>query len=666
MARRFSLPLLFLILALGEVNACRGAVQDDEAPLPEFAIARLGTSRFRHNLRYGSGFASLAFSPDGAMLAATCDKGLALWDAATGKPVSWFPPSALIKAAAFTPDGKKLITFGHAPPPQPRDFRKEMRRLQHWEVGAGKLLQQIEFERTRVYPSSEFPHVSPDGKFFVHTNGKEVVVWDAMACKIHASVPEKVTYWSPIALSRDATTLAVVRDGLTENELNIYDLPDAKLRHRIFRERTAHYAPAFSPDGKFLVTAARDSLLVYDPESGKLIREIPNMRGMVAFSADGKQMACADRKGIQLYALPAFTEVRRFDEMRESVYAIAFSPDGKRLASGHDQTVVLWDVATGKQSNAPDGHQSAVCALAFSADGKTLASGSDGDGVACIWDVAKRQVRTRLTGHLRAAASVAISADGKMLASGDGSPTYQTGGGETHIRLWDLESSKLLRKFPAHLNGVTSLDFAPDGKTLVSGGLDARVRLWNVADGARLGQVRGGDAHHWGQFSRDGKQLLVADGSGALSIWNSDLKQKHHDLLKPEVHGRRIELAAHSADGKRVIAANSGSGRKQPTILRQWETATGNSRVTEDTGISMLAVRRCALSPEGRILATLSAIVGGHVELWDTDTRTLLGRLPEHTWYINTMAFSPDGQTLATASMETTIMLWDVRKATKK
>src|SRR5262249_44428584 len=85
-------------------------------------------------------------------------------------------------------------------------------------------------------------------------------------------------------------------------------------------------------------------------------------------------------------------------------------------------------------------------------------------------------------------------------------------------------------KFPAHLNGVTSLHFAPGGKTLASGGLDARVRLWNVADGARLGQVRGGGGYHWARFSRDGKMLLVAD-SGSLSLWQPDLKQKIRSLV---------------------------------------------------------------------------------------------------------------------------------------
>ena len=564
MARRLSLLVTLAIFWGGDWNSCCASqLDDDGAPLSEFAIARLGTLRFRHNLRFGSGFATLMFSPDGKIVAATCDKGLAMWDAATGKNVSWFPPNPSIKAAAFTPDGKKLITCSHSPV-KPRDFRTELRLLEHWEVGTGKRLRQFEFERNRGESSTEFPMISADGKFLIHTSGKEVVVRDAVIGPPVARVEENLNYWAPFALSKDGATLAIVRKGgINENELCIYDIPGAKLRQRIFRENTAHYATAFSPDGKFLVSACRDSLCVWDPENGKLIREVAISCVRIAFSADGKLMACADRKGIQLYAVPTFAEVRRFEGMPTSVYSLAFSPDGKRLASGHDQVVLLWDVATGKQVHAPVGHQSSVCSLAFSADGKTLASGSDGDGVACLWDVGKRDVRTRLTGHYRAAAAVAISPDGAMIATGDGSPTYQTGGGETHIRLWDLRM-KLLRKFPAHINGVTSLDFAPDGKTLVSGGLDARVRLWNVADGVRLGQVRGGDAHHWGQFSRDGKSLLVVDGSGGISLWQTDMKQKLHDLLEPGDRHAPVHLAAFAGDGSRVVAAWSG-------LLQTWQ-----------------------------------------------------------------------------------------------
>ena len=116
------------------------------------------------------------------------------------------------------------------------------------------------------------------------------------------------------------------------------------------------------PDGKLLVTAARDSLCVWDPAMESFCVRFWHWRGMVAFTSDAQQMACADYKGIQLFSVPDFAEIRRFEQHRDNVYALTFSPDGKRLASGHDQVVVLWDVATGKQVRTADGHHIDLCA----------------------------------------------------------------------------------------------------------------------------------------------------------------------------------------------------------------------------------------------------------------------------------------------------------------
>src|SRR5262249_43060980 len=124
-------------------------------PLPEMALARLSTVRWRQHLRSGSGFTAVAFSPDGKLLASTGDVGLSLWDVATGKPVGWPRTETGIKAAAFAPDGKTLITEGRdLNRRNPRDPFQSKRLIQHWEVGTGKLLRQVEMLRSQ--DTSEF------------------------------------------------------------------------------------------------------------------------------------------------------------------------------------------------------------------------------------------------------------------------------------------------------------------------------------------------------------------------------------------------------------------------------------------------------------------------------------------------------------------------------
>src|SRR5260370_15812527 len=131
-------------LALG---SARVAAEDQKSapgrdrygdPLPKGAVARLGTLRWRHILRDGSGFATLTLSPDGKQVASQGDVGLRVWDAATGKPLDWLRPTPSVKAAVFTPDGKMLLTATN--PPDPRATPSQARWLiQHWEEGSGKV-----------------------------------------------------------------------------------------------------------------------------------------------------------------------------------------------------------------------------------------------------------------------------------------------------------------------------------------------------------------------------------------------------------------------------------------------------------------------------------------------------------------------------------------------
>src|SRR5262249_16075591 len=140
------------------------------------------------------------------------------------------------------------------------DFKREKRLIQHWEVGTGKLVRKVEVERPRAIGSS-FPIVSGDGRFCLDCGGglgdvpASVFWWGAATGKTIAQVAKSLNYWAPMTLSRDGKTLAIVRKmkSLSETELCLYDLPAGKLRHVIQREGYSHYAPEFSPDGKWLV-----------------------------------------------------------------------------------------------------------------------------------------------------------------------------------------------------------------------------------------------------------------------------------------------------------------------------------------------------------------------------------------------------------------------------
>jgi COMPASS component SWD3 len=164
-----------------------------------------------------------------------------------------------------------------------------------------------------------------------------------------------------------------------------------------------------------------------------------------------------------------------------AVNSVAFSPDGKTLACGTRKGIRLWDGRTGKLKNRWRWRKDWVGALAWSPDGRLLASGS-ADNLIRIWDVRTGRVLHTLRGHSTELSSVAFSPDGLFLASGSSSEVDEdTSGGE--CKLWDVRTGKLKRTLYKG-DDVPAIAWSPDGQTLVaaSGGLyqSSELHFWNA------------------------------------------------------------------------------------------------------------------------------------------------------------------------------------------
>lgn len=116
------------------------------------------------------------------------------------------------------------------------------------------------------------------------------------------------------------------------------------------------------------------------------------------------------------------------------------------------------------------GHTSAVSSVAFSPDGKTLAS-AGGESTIKLWNIETGQQRKSLEGHTNSVRSVAFSPDGKTLVSGSR---------DNIIKLWNVESGQLFKTLEGHTSSVKSVAFSPYGNYFISGSLDGTVRLWDL------------------------------------------------------------------------------------------------------------------------------------------------------------------------------------------
>jgi WD40 repeat protein len=237
-------------------------------------------------------------------------------------------------------------------------------------------------------------------------------------------------------------------------------------------------AVAFSPDGKQLATASADrTARVWDVESSKpveILKGHTDYVSAVTFAADGVVVTGGYDGAVRLWRKKRSTVL---ETRRGAVMAVAASADGKTIAAGGlDGVVSLLDPSGKAEARRLTGHKSWVNGLAFSADGSRLLSGSS-DGTARLWETkTARTLKTFTLRDPREIRSVSLSPDGKTVAAG---VRYGV------VKAWDVSSGKEVASLEAHDGDAWSVCFAPDGKTLVSGGGDwgkpGTVRLWDTA-----------------------------------------------------------------------------------------------------------------------------------------------------------------------------------------
>ena len=339
----------------------------------------------------------------------------------------------------------------------------------------------------------------------------------------------------------------------------------------------------------------------------------------------------------------------------DRVNSVVFSPDGRTLASSsNDDTIRLWDVATGQPQGSPlTGHTGNILAVAFSPDGETLAS-AGADKTIIMWDVAGGQPRgLPLTGHTSSVSSIMFSPDGQTLAST----------GDKTVMLWDLTRNPPRgTTLTGHMEAVRSVAFSPDGHTLASGSNDETIILWDVATGELLGPpLTGHEA--WVRslaFSPDSHTLASSGEDGVIILWNiAGTPSVIHTLHGHTSSIRSVNFSPiiRESTDSYILASGSTDG-----AIILWDARSGQPLDSPLTGHTDW-VRSVAFSPDGQTLASASHDMS--IILWDLsdqvfDAFALGSPLTRHTESIRSIAFSPDGQILASGSEDETVILWDV------
>src|SRR5688500_14858586 len=524
---------------------------------------------------------AVAFSPDGKQLAtSSMDKSIRFWDAATGKELAtWQDIQEPTNQLVYSPDGKRILFV---------DDRVLMNEEGHLHV-----MDAVSGEEIYRVPLGYYGFaLSPDGKqiALTLTGNKFISVLDASNGQLLFNIPRPPNRIMWLAFSPDSSRLAIagldrkvhiwdtgtgiesftlsghtefvgivafssdgkrLASGALDGIVKIWSLEPP---FEVFPIDLIGYANrlAVSPDGALIAatgfsptTNTQDSLTVWDAQSGKLVYERKAHTDFplaIAFSPDSKEVATGGGD-FTVKVWDAASGALRLNLPVEDgvIWSIAYHPDGQRFAVvGSEGVIRLYDRTTGKEISSWNARIGWLASVAFSPDGSRLGILGGDTYDAKVWDTVVGKELLTLTGHTNANWGIAFSPNESRIV---------TCGNDGTARIWDAATGELLLTLAGHTSTIVTARFSPDGTRITTASKDGTNRVWDSATGKELVSVEGVFSPNDGQFTPDGKHLVIGGlGIQVIALTIDELVQIAQSRLTRSLTTEECQKYLHSEE----------------------------------------------------------------------------------------------------------------------
>ena len=543
-----------------------------------------------------AGMGGLALSPDGTVVAISVAPDIEVRSFPSGSPI------AVLRSLSPTGNNVGVLRFspdGHRLYSVGAGLR---RNLQVWKTATWELEKALD----GAGPTTPFA-VFPDGRTMAAREGRRLSLWNTDSWQKIADLPGELPPASGL-VSHRRQSLAVSPDGQT-----LFYGGDERVGIRAWdlrkRSELPPLAPPFLPEFATCLTVSPGGLLAAAHYNGRVTLWNPTTRELL----------------------------HTFDAHRAWASSVAFSPDGSLLASaGSDQTVVIYRPAEKRIVRRLIGHEGEIWALAFAADNTRLVSGSAYDTTTRVWSLADPPRGTART--IAAESPLAfVDSDRRLLCWSQGAGLI------TLDRATGRATEEGVLTFAPGATPARDVRIAPTA-SLLARVTEGEVEIWNVRSGVRERVLKGRGKIGAVEFSPDGSLFCAADGQAGVRLWNT--RTWTAEDLPPGQTGEVWRIAF--STNQRYVALVSSSRHVLVYDLSSREPPAIFDHPARNGSV--------ALSPDGTRL--VAGTTDNLIRVWDVGRRERIADLRGHLAGVFTVAFSPDGRTLASGGGNV-VKLWD-------